>query len=52
MAYNTGERETIYREYSSARWNFWTYAEGLRYSISEKLFLTMERQGAKVVTVK
>jgi hypothetical protein len=44
--------ETVYKEFSSARWNFWTYIEGLRYSISAKNFETMVRQGAKVVVVK
>lgn len=44
-------RETIYREYSSARWNFWTYDDGVRCTISKSLFDKMERQGAKVVTV-
>lgn len=52
MAFNTGERETVYKEFSSARWNFWTYIDGIRYSISERQFSTMERQGAKVVIVK
>lgn len=52
MAYNSNERETVYREFSSARWNFWTYIDGLRYSIGKKMYDTMVRQGAKVVTVK
>lgn len=44
--------ETIYREYSNARWNYWTYAEGLRYPLSPARFALMQRQGCKVVTVK
>lgn len=45
-------RETIYKEYSSARWNYWTYVEGIRYDIPAKQFGLMERQGAKVVVVR
>ena len=50
--FNHGERETVYKEFSSARWNFWTYIDGLRYSISAKQFALMECQGAKVVVVR
>jgi hypothetical protein len=45
-------RETIYKEYSSGRWSFWTYLEGIRWSISAEQFALMERQGAKCVVVK
>ncbi len=44
--------ETIYREYSCAKWNFWTYVDGLKFSIGERQFNLMKRQGAKIVTVK
>lgn len=44
--------ETIYKEYSCARWNFWTYADGLRYSLTEKQFNKMLSQGCKQVIVK
>lgn len=50
--FNSFERETVYREFSSARWNFWTYVEGVRYPISKNGFNIMVQQGAKVVTVK
>jgi hypothetical protein len=52
MAFNSFERETVYREYSCARWNYWTYLEGRRYSISRKQYETYIRQGAKSVLVK
>jgi hypothetical protein len=52
MAFNSGERETVYKEFSSRRWNFWTYIDCLRYSISEKQFNIMVCQGAKIVVVK
>lgn len=52
MAFNSGEREAVYKEYSSARWNYWTYIEGLRYSIGQKQYNTMLKQGAKEVVVK
>jgi len=45
-------RETVYREYSSARWNFWTYIDGIKYTISENQHNKMIRQGAKSVLVK
>ena len=45
-------RETVYREYSSARWNYWTYLEGIRYTITKKEYDLMVRQGAKEVLVK
>jgi hypothetical protein len=44
--------ETIYREFSCAKWNFWTYLEGVRIFITERQFILMLRQGAKIVTVK
>ena len=45
-------RETVYREFSCARWNYWTYVEGLRYSINRKQYELMVTQGAKSVLVK
>jgi hypothetical protein len=45
-------QETVYREYSSARWNYWTYVDGLRYPISQFQHDKMIYQGAKSVTVK
>ena len=45
-------RETIYKEFSSNRWNFWTYVDGMRIFISERNFQLMKKQGAKVVNVK
>ena len=44
--------ETIYREYSCQRWNFWTYCDGIRYSLSATQFALMERQGAICITVR
>lgn len=52
MAFNSGERETVYKEYSSNRWNYWTYVEGIRYSITKHQFDIMIEQGAKIVVVK
>lgn len=45
-------RETVYKEFSSARWNFWTYCDGIRHFISQKSFDQMIKQGAKCVVVK
>lgn len=45
-------RETVYKEFSSRRWNFWIYIDGLRYTISERQFNVMIVQGAKIVIVK
>ena len=44
--------ETVYKEYSSARWNFWTYSEGRIIYISQKTFDLMVKQGAKIVIMK
>ncbi len=44
--------DTYYKEYSCARWNYWTYCEGRRYSISEKQVLKAVKQGGKLVIVK
>lgn len=52
MAFNSNERETVYKEYSSRRWNYWTYVDGLRYSIGERQYNVMLKQGAKEVVVK
>lgn len=49
---DAGERETVYREYSSARWNYWTYIESIKYSISKRQYDVMINQGAKSVLVK
>ncbi len=46
------ERETIYKEYSSSRWNYWTYVDGIRYSIGKKEYEKIENQGAKTVLVR
>lgn len=48
----TDGQETIYKEYSGARWNYWTYSEGVKIPINLKQFSIMENQGAKVVNVK
>lgn len=47
-----GFRETVYREYYSAVWNYWTYLEGRRWSINKRQYDIMIRQGAKEVIVK
>ena len=44
-------RETIYKEFSSNRWNYWTNVEGRKINLSERNFLLMKDQGAKVVNV-
>lgn len=44
--------ETVYTEYSCARWNYWTYVDGIRYSLTRRQYDVMVRQGAKIVTVK
>jgi hypothetical protein len=44
-------RETVYREYSCARWNYWTYCDGSIVYISKREFDKMISQGAKLVTV-
>lgn len=40
--------ETVYREFSSARWN---YSDGTRISISREQFERMIKQGAKAILV-
>jgi len=45
-------KETVYKEFSGNKWNFYTYAEGRRLSISKKQYSTMVKQGAKEVIVE
>jgi hypothetical protein len=45
-------RETVYKEWSCHRWNYWTYADGQTIYISKNEYEKMIRQGAKVVHVK
>lgn len=44
--------DTYYKEFSSNRWNYWTYSDGIRYSVSEKQALKAVSQGDKMVLVK
>ena len=44
--------ETIYREQSGGRWEYWTYSDGQRIRISEATARKMERQGARIIHVK
>ena len=48
----TWEVDTYYKEYSCQRWNYWTYSEGRRIVVSEKLVLKAVAQGDKLVVVK
>lgn len=43
--------ETVYREKSGGRWNYWTYAEGLRVMLSAAQYEKMMNQGARSVRV-
>jgi hypothetical protein len=44
--------EIIYKEFSSNRWNFWTYVDGQRIFISERRAAALIRDGARLVVVK
>ena len=48
----TEGRDTYYKEYSCARWNYWTYCDGIRYSVSEKQVKKAVNQVDKLVIVK
>jgi hypothetical protein len=45
-------KDTYYKEFSSNRWNYWTYAEGRRYTVSAKTVEKAVKQGDKLVLVK
>ncbi len=45
-------RETVYKEYSCARWNYCTYCDGQIVYINKNEADKMVRQGAKLVIVK
>ena len=44
--------ETVYKEFSNNRWNYWTYSDGYRVAMSKTQYEKMLRQGAKSVLIK
>lgn len=50
---NQTMRQTIYREYACGLWEFWTYSDGERVTLSPTYAIhQMQRNRARIVTIR